>query len=77
MSSEAAQLLDDLDAKTARVFAGKVVRKELVRNLKRAINGEPSPEAEPFVPKTAFCSKRDYEVGAWRGCFEAWEVSRR
>ena len=34
MSSEPTQLVDDFDAKTARVFAGKVVRKELVRKIK-------------------------------------------
>ena len=47
---------------------------ELVMNMKRAMQGESVPEAEPYVPRTAFCSKRDFELGGWRGCFEAFEA---
>jgi hypothetical protein len=43
----------------------------LVQQMKRVIGGEALPEAAAYVPKTAFCSRADFEGGGWRGCFEA------
>jgi hypothetical protein len=50
----------------------------LLAALRRAIDtGEASPEAAPFVPQTAFCSRETFEAGGWTACALAWETTRR
>ncbi len=43
---------------------------ELLRRLDRAIDtGETTPALEPYLPRTAFCSRASFEAGGWRACF--------
>jgi len=46
--------------------------------LRRAVDtGETVPEAAPYLPRTAFCSRETFEAGGFDACASAWESVRR
>ena len=50
---------------------------DLVERIARAIDtGVADAETEPYVPRTAFCSRKVFEREGADGCFAAWEDER-